>query len=90
MFDEFGGRSARRRARELNRSRVAEDGVPYASSSSVSDPPTDSELNAIFGTAASVGTGFFAILNDADLSLKQYIVWSDGGTWWYLLGNQAT
>jgi len=89
MFDEFGGRSARRRARELERSRVAEDGIPI-SDADVSGTPTDAEIDAAFGTPSEVGAGFVGIIDDAGAGSQDYIVASDGTNWWYASLTKAT
>jgi len=48
----------------------------------VSNPPTDAELDAIFGTPAEVGAGWFTFLNDAGGDANVYIVMSTGNNWW--------
>jgi hypothetical protein len=54
-----------------------------ASVANVSNPPTDAELDAEFGTPATVGAGFIAILDDAGAGANVYLVASDGTNWWY-------
>ena len=49
----------------------------------VSNPPTDAQLDAIFGTPAQVGAGYMAIVNDAGASSNVWLVVSDGLYWWY-------
>ena len=51
----------------------------------VSAIPTDAELDAIYGTPASVGAGFVSYLNDAGLGVSVYQVISDGTNWFYTL-----
>ena len=49
----------------------------------VSNPPTDAELDTIFGTPATVGEGFEAIINDNGAGNNLYRVLSDGTAWWW-------
>lgn len=55
----------------------------------VSNPPTDAELDAIFGTPAAVGAGFTAYINDAGLGSNFYQIVSDGTNWWIFTGTVA-
>lgn len=48
----------------------------------VSNPPTDAELDAIFGTPATVGAVFTADIDDAGAGNNFYTVKSDGTNWW--------
>lgn len=50
---------------------------------SVSNPPTDAELDAAYGTPAAVGSGFTSILDDNGAGSDVYTVASDGTNWWY-------
>jgi len=59
------------------------------STADTSNPPTDAELDAAFGTPATVGTGFFAILDDAGAGTAVYHVSSDGTNWWYTTATKA-
>ncbi len=52
--------------------------------------PTEAELIAEFGTAAYVGNGFTAIVNDTGAGTDEYLVWSDGTNWFYVAGIKAT
>lgn len=54
----------------------------------VSNPPTQLELNAIFGTAASAGAGFTAVLDDNGSNTNVYIIVSNGIGWWYIALTQ--
>jgi len=56
----------------------------------VSSPPTDAELDAIFGDPDEVGAGFTALVNDGGAGTAEYVVWSDGQNWWYAAGTKAT
>jgi hypothetical protein len=49
----------------------------------VSSPPTDAELDTAFGTPATVGTGFTALIDDNGAGSAVYLVASDGTNWWY-------
>lgn len=67
------------------------NGVPSDgySTANVSNPPTDAELDALFGTAAVAGAGFRVIINDNNADTNVYSVWSDGTSWFYTLGTKA-
>lgn len=54
-----------------------------------SNPPTDAQLDAAFGTPAVVGAGFIAILDDNGAHANEYLVWSDGTSWFYATGTKA-
>lgn len=55
------------------------DWVPlYETPSGFSDPPTQANLNSEFGTAASVGGGYFKYVK---VGVKIYYVVSDGSNW---------
>lgn len=54
------------------------------SEADTSNPPSDAELDAAFGTPADVGAGFSVLLNDAGGSSNVYLVMSDGTKWWYV------
>jgi hypothetical protein len=58
--------------------------------SDVSNPPTDAQLDAIFGSPAQVGNGFMRIIDDAGAGSNEYIIWSDGSNWFYATGTKAT
>lgn len=47
----------------------------------VSNPPTDAELDAAFGTPATVGTGWSAIIDDNAGGVNIYRVVSSGTVW---------
>ena len=49
----------------------------------VSSPPTDAELDSEFGTPATVGPGFTAILDDNGAGTAVYLIASDGTNWWH-------
>ena len=56
----------------------------------VSTPPTAAELTAIFGTPASVGAGFQAIIDDNGADSILWKITSSGTSWFYLsLGVKA-
>lgn len=64
-------------------------GVFY-SAANVSNPPTDAELDTAFGTPASAGAGFTAIVNDNGADTNVYLVSSTGSSWFYTTMTQAT
>lgn len=47
-----------------------------------SSPPTDAEMDAQFGTPATVGAGFTAIIDDTTPTPAVWFVVSDGTSWW--------
>lgn len=53
------------------------------SNANVSDPPSDAELDAAFGTPATVGAGFLAVIDDNGGDTDVRIVASNGTSWWY-------
>lgn len=55
----------------------------------ISNPPTDAELDTIFGEPADVGAGFVALINDNGAGSAEYLVWSDGAKWWHAAGTAA-
>ena len=55
----------------------------------ISNPPTDAELDAIFGDPDDVGAGYVVLINDAGAGANEYLVWSDGSSWWYATGTKA-
>lgn len=57
--------------------------------SDTSNPPTDVQLDAAFGTPASVGSGFIAILDDAGAGANVYLIGSDGTNWWHIAITKA-
>jgi len=56
----------------------------------VSNPPTDAELDAIFGAPGTVGAGFTAYINDNGDGNNFYQVVSDGTNWWIFTATKAT
>lgn len=71
---------------EQMRNRVAEAinaNRVRVSTANVSNPPTDAELDSEFGTPATVGAGFQAIIDDNGAGANFYVVYSDGANWWY-------
>jgi hypothetical protein len=53
------------------------------SEDNVGNPPTDADLDTAFGTPATVGEGFHALVDDNNLNTTAWAVWSLGGSWWY-------
>lgn len=53
------------------------------STTNISNPPTDSELDSEFGTPSSVGEGYTVLINDAGSGSNAYVAYSDGTNWWY-------
>jgi hypothetical protein len=71
---------------------LANDGtlVIRVSTANTSNPPTDAELDTEFGTPATVGAGFMALLDDNGGGANVYLVLSDGTNWWYQALAKAT
>ena len=55
----------------------------------VSNPPTDAELDAAFGTPATVGKGYVIHINDNGAGANFYRVVSDSTNWWVFTGTKA-
>lgn len=72
---------------------VADEGEGYArlnvSKGNVSNPPTDAELDALYGTPADVGAGWHTIIDDAGGDANVYFVVSNGTSWWYFTATKA-
>lgn len=62
------------------------------STSDVSNPPKDSELDAAFGSPSDLGPGFIGILDDNDSGTTCYLCWTTGTDeeWFYVSGTKAT
>lgn len=60
------------------------------SDANVSNPPTDAELDSAFGTPASVGDGFAAIVDDNGADTAVWFVASNGTSWWTVAMTKAT
>ena len=60
-----------------------------ADTTDVSNPPTDAEIDAIFGTPATVGSGFGRYIDDNGAGTNFYSVVSDGTNWWVFTGTKA-
>lgn len=60
------------------------------STADVTNPPTDAELDAAFGTPATVGAGFIGVVNDNNGDTNCYFVFSTGASWFYVAGTKAT
>lgn len=56
----------------------------------ITNPPTDAELDSAFGTPATVGAGYAAIVNDNNGDANNYLVVSNGTSWWYAALTKAT
>lgn len=55
----------------------------------VSNPPTDAELDSLFGTPAVVGVGYFNFIDDNDADTAVYMVYSTGTSWWITTMTKA-
>jgi len=56
-------------------------GVVRISTDNVAGTPTIAELNTAFGTAATVGAGFLAVLDDNGGGTAFFLCGSDGTNW---------
>lgn len=56
----------------------------------VSNPPTDAELDAIFGSPSAVGAGYQIILDDNGADTNVYRITSNGTSWWIDTLTKAT
>ena len=56
----------------------------------VSFPPTDAELDSAFGSPATVGAGFLALIDDNGSGLTLWLIASDGTNWWTRSLTKAT
>lgn len=66
-----------------------ERGFSY-SESNVSNPPTDAELDGIFGNASDLYNGFVGIVNDSGADTNVYHVAVSNSKWWYVALTQAS
>jgi len=60
------------------------------STANVTNPPTAAELISAFGAAATVGAGFTALVNDNNGDANNYLVISNGTSYWYATLTKAT
>jgi len=63
--------------------------IPRVAAQDVSDPPTDAELDAIFGDPSVLGEGYTGYINDDAGGVNNYIVWVSDGKWVYQKGTVA-
>lgn len=59
------------------------------STADVSAAPTDAELVSAFGTAASVGSGFVAVLDDNGADTTMFVIASNGTSYFHLAMTKA-
>lgn len=52
-------------------------------------PPTIAQLNAAFGTPATLGRGFIATIDDADADAANLLVWTSDASWYFLPGTKV-
>jgi hypothetical protein len=52
--------------------------------------PTDAELDAAFGTPATLGRGFIATIDDNDGSAAGHLVWTTDSAWFHVVGVKST
>lgn len=59
------------------------------STANTSNPPTNAELISAFGAAATVGSGFMAIVDDNAGHSAEYVIFSDGTKYWQVTATAA-
>lgn len=59
------------------------------STANVSSPPTDAELDAAFGTPATLGRSFIGFVDDASLETDMWMVTTSDNSWWYSAMTKA-
>lgn len=66
-------------------------GNPYVkvSQNNTANPPSAAELATAFGAAATVGAGFVGIVNDNNADANNYLVFSNGTSYWILTATKA-
>lgn len=66
-------------------------GNPYVkvSTANTANPPTAAQLVSAFGAAATVGAGFVGIVNDNNADANDYLVFSNGTSYWILTATKA-
>jgi hypothetical protein len=75
---------------KTNRLAADEPGITLPlKTNNVSSPPTDAELDGIFGSPANLPTGFVALVNDNGAGSAEYLVWADSTNWFYAAGTKA-
>lgn len=52
--------------------------------------PTDAELDAAFGTPASLGRGFIGTIDDNDGNTASVLVWTTDSGWFHVVGTKST
>jgi len=67
------------------------DDPPYPrySNANVSNPPTDAELDTIYGDAANAPHGFLGVVNDNGADTNVYLVMKIDGVWFYWAATVA-
>lgn len=51
--------------------------------------PTAAELTTSFGSPSAVGAGFVGVVNDNDANINNYLVFSNGTSYYYLKFTKA-
>jgi hypothetical protein len=57
--------------------------LPF-STANTSNPPTQAEMVSAYGSAASAGAGRVILLDDNGGNANDYLVVSNGTSWWYV------
>lgn len=73
-----------RRVAALERLLSSTSAVLAVSSDNVADPPTDANLDSAFGTPATVGKGFTALVDDNGAETTVWLCAAIDTTWWYV------
>lgn len=64
--------------------------VPQSVANVTEAAPTDAELDAAFGTPATLGRGFIATIDDNDGSAAGHLVWTTDSAWFHVVGVKST
>ena len=68
------------RAADAAEALEAQDGGGTVNVTNVSNPPTDAQLDAAFGT---VPAGFIGLLDDNNANTNVWLIGWNGTSWWY-------
>lgn len=64
--------------------------VPHSIGNVTNAGPTAAELTALFGAPATLGRGWFAILDDEGIGARVWIIWATDTHFFYVAGTRAT
>jgi len=64
--------------------------VPQSVANVTEAAPTDAELDAAFGTPATLGRGFIGTVDDNDGSTASVLCWTTDSAWFHVVGVLST